>query len=445
MTQLSAQQLAGIAKIQNWHRGADGSFGADVFRLFGYAGTGKTTMAKEIPAALGLTGPKDVYYGTFTGKAAHVLRSKGAGPVSTIHSAVYFPTTNEAAKHALEAARATLTDLTALMDNWMGDETYEGIKGEELTKEGVAKRIAELGAEIPTLEANAKRVAWEWSPDSEWASASLIILDEVSMVSAKLAADVEAYGVPILVLGDPAQLPPVEGGGYYTNATPDHLLTEIHRQALDNPITALATRIRESQSVGLGLTRDDMTAASVRDAMQHDQVLCWSNKRRWAMISAMRQLLNRPKGEVVPGDRIMCLTNNKDLAVFNGQQFEVVHVAPGTLGPTLTVRTEEGAERVIPTYSDGFLGREMQDQAKHSGAGMRGNRMLATYAQAITVHKAQGSEWKSVYVVNETPAMMSMTRRKSGVDDAVSQGRQWLYTAVTRAQERVTITAPRSN
>jgi hypothetical protein len=118
--------------------------------------------------------------------------------------------------------------------------------------------------------------------------------------------------VPILVLGDPAQLPPVEGGGYYTNATPDHLLTEIHRQALDNPITALATRIRESQSVGLGLTRDDMTAASVRDAMQHDQVLCWSNKRRWAMISAMRQLLNRPKGEVVPGDRIMCLTNNKD-------------------------------------------------------------------------------------------------------------------------------------
>jgi exodeoxyribonuclease-5 len=432
MTQLSGQQLAGIDKIRQWYYGPRLD-GYDTlvrpFRLFGYAGTGKTTMAKEIPAALGL---RNVRYGTFTGKAAHVLRSKGAGPVSTIHSAIYFPTTSLEAKAELAQAREELAEL------YEANRSEPGEPGE-----GWKQDVARLEAAIPELEAAAKRMSWEWNPDSEWSTADLIILDEVSMVNAKLATDIEAYGVPILVLGDPAQLPPVEGGGYYTNAQPDHLLTEIHRSALDNPITAMATRVRESTSAGLGLTQDDMTPASIRHAMEHDQVLCWSNKRRWAMIKQIRAVLGRPDGQVVAGDRIMCLTNNKDLAVFNGQQFEVLEATPGTLGPTLRLRTEDGREVMIPVFAEGFLGREQQDQAKASGAGMRGGRMLATFSQAITVHKAQGSEWPRVYVVNETPAMMSMARKNKGAAEAVAQGRQWAYTAITRAQESVTITIPR--
>jgi exodeoxyribonuclease-5 len=430
MTQLAAQQIAGIEKIKNWYETSDHTFGAGLmnpFRLFGYAGTGKTTMAREIPRALGL---RDVRYGTFTGKAAHVLRSKGATPVSTIHSAIYMPTTSEEAKQALRDAREEQDDLLA-----------SGVLGSEPEAD---KRYAELTALIPQLKADAQRLSWEFNPMSEWATADLIILDEVSMVNAKLATDIEQYGVPILVLGDPGQLPPVEGGGYYTNATPDHLLTDVHRQALENPVLALATRVRESKGAALGLTPDDVRPASIRDAMEHDQVLCWSNKRRWAMIDTMRQLWGRPRGEPVAGDRIMCLTNNKDMAVFNGQQFEVLQVTPGLGGPTMQVRTEEGAERSINAFADGFLGREMQDQAKQSGAGERGNRMLATFAQAITVHKAQGSEWDRVYVVNETPAMISMTARRQGSTLANEQARQWMYTAATRAREQLTITAPRA-
>jgi exodeoxyribonuclease V len=448
MTQLSDQQRAGIDKIRQWYsevtdREYDG-FDTPIkpFRLFGYAGTGKTTMAKEIPAALGL---HNIRYGTFTGKAAHVLRSKGAQPVSTIHSAIYFPTTSLEAKAALQEAREELSYRTARRDDledYIGRGELEvtgGLKDELIE---IHAQIIDLEARIPELEAAAKRMSWEWNPDSEWSSADLIVLDEVSMVNAKLATDIEAYGVPILVLGDPAQLPPVEGGGYYTSAKPDHLLTEIHRSALDNPITAMATRVRESTSAGLGLTQEDMTPRSIRHAMEHDQVLVWSNKRRWAMTKQIRALLGRPDGQVVAGDRIMCLTNNKDLAVFNGQQFEVLAAAPGTLGPSLTLRTEEGREVVIPVFAQGFEGREAQDQIKASGVGTRGGRMLATFSQVITVHKAQGSEWPRVYVVNETPAMMNMARKSKGAAEAVSQGRQWLYTAVTRAQESVTITAP---
>ena len=49
----------------------------------------------------------------------------------------------------------------------------------------------------------------------------------------------------VLVLGDPAQLPPVKGGGFFTEAEPDVMLTEVHRQAADNPIIRLSMTIRE--------------------------------------------------------------------------------------------------------------------------------------------------------------------------------------------------------
>lgn len=427
MTTLTAEQRAGIERIRNWYENPAGPF-----RLFGPAGTGKTTMAKSIPEALGL---ERVRYATFTGKAAHVLRSKGAAPVSTIHSGIYYPTTSEEARERLRLAQTELAELA--------EEARSEPHAPHPDPEGLVSRMAELEIQIPILQAEARRMSWEWNEHSEWASADLIILDEVSMVGPKLAADIEAYGVPVLVLGDPAQLPPVEGGGHYTEAKPDFLLTEIHRQALESPVLELATRIRLSTDRRLGMTPADFTPASVAGAMRADQVLTWSNKRRWAMITVMRRMLGRPEGQVVPRDRVMCLTNNKDLAVFNGQQFDVLAVTPASLGPTLTVRTEEGQARTLPTYTDGFQGQDWERTAKSSGAGVRGGRMLATFANAITVHKSQGSEWGHVYVVNETPAMISTVSRREGVDQAVTQARQWMYTGATRASERLTITAPR--
>ena len=431
MSDLTAQQALGMEKLKHWYgRTEEDMFVADVFRWFGYAGTGKTYSAARVPEALGI---ERVAFGTYTGKAASVLRRSLAKygvsyPVTTIHSAVYFPTTSAEARQELAEARDELARL---------DVIGPAVNGME------AARLVELTARIPELEANARRLQFEFNPEGPWRDLDLIILDEVSMVNAKLASDIESYGVPILVLGDPAQLPPVEGGGYYTNAEPDHLLTDVQRQALESPVLELATRIRTSTTGRLGITEDDTTPASVRAAMGADQVLCWTNKRRWALLDAIRRQMGFPQGQPVAGDRIMCLTNNKDLAIFNGEQFTVLDSTPGTMGPTLTVQTETGLHRDIPTFIDGFLGRDMQDQAKQSGAGRTGNRMLATFAQAITVHKAQGSEWGHVYIANETPAMISITAKRQGSRAAVEQARQWLYTATTRARDKVTITAPR--
>src|SRR6202035_5203735 len=153
-------------------------------RLFGYAGTGKTTLARQV--AEGADGK--VLFAAFTGKAALVMRSKGCFGATTIHSLIYKPQ---------ESATAT-----------------------------------------PSFE------LWDEAPASK---AALIVIDECSMVDAELGRDLLSFGVPLLVLGDPAQLPPIQGGGFFTEADPDVMLTEVHRQAKDNPIIRLSMDIRAGE------------------------------------------------------------------------------------------------------------------------------------------------------------------------------------------------------
>lgn len=436
MTTLTAEQSSGIEAIKKWYEDAiDGLAGP--YRLFGPAGTGKTTMAKHIPAALGVSAK----FMAYTGKAAHVLTRKGV-EARTIHSSIYYPTADENARAELRKAERSLGILrNAPRDEPESDPEISAI----LTQGGgsIEETIADLSREITELTARTKRMSWEWNPEAMMEDMpGILILDEVSMVNEKLATDIERYEIPVLVLGDPSQLPPVEGGGHYINAQPDFMLEEIHRQALESPVLELATRIRLSQGGRLGMTGDDLEPASLAAAMQADQVIVWSNKRRWAMIDAMRRNWGRPNGVPVKDDRIMCLTNNRDLAVFNGQQFTVLHSTQTAMGPTVTVQDDDGRTRTIPTFADGFAGMDLEKQAKGSGAGIRGGRMLATFAQAITCHKSQGSEWNHVYVVNELPAMMGMTARREGQAAAEGHARRWIYTAVTRASERVTVTRP---
>ena len=185
-----------------------------VFRLFGYAGVGKTTLARHI--AEGARG--DAAFAAFTGKAALVLRSKGCVGATTIHSLIY---------NASEGA--------------------DGAPSFTLNRDGPASR------------------------------AGLIVIDECSMVDEELGRDLLSFGKPILVLGDPAQLPPVRGGGFFTAAEPDVMLTEIHRQAEDNPIIRLAGAVRRGEELPYGdygaakvIRRNEIAAPMVLDA---DQVL----------------------------------------------------------------------------------------------------------------------------------------------------------------------------
>ncbi len=77
----SPQQDDALMAIERWRRSQD----EQVFRVFGFAGTGKTTLARHV--AEGCDGP--VLFAAYTGKAAHVMRTKGCHDASTIHSLIY--------------------------------------------------------------------------------------------------------------------------------------------------------------------------------------------------------------------------------------------------------------------------------------------------------------------------------------------------------------------
>lgn len=416
--ELNAQQTEAMDKIINWYQ--DG--GGQPFRLFGFAGTGKTTLAAQLTEALGA---KPVF-GTYTGKAASVLRAKGVN-AGTIHSSIYRPVGNSETKRQLEAAQGELYDLEH--DEMLDDETRD-------------QEISQKQDLISQLEREMKTVGFVLNDMSEWTFADLIVLDEVSMVNERVGRDIESFGVPILVLGDPAQLPPVDGGGYFTQAEPDAMLTEVMRTAGDSPVLDLATRIR-STTRGNGLTDADIRTVDLDEAMAADQVLVWKNATRWGLTSAIRAALGRPAGRVVIGDRVMCLTNNKDIGILNGEQFMVVEVdaAPGQPGPRLLLQEidSDRPPRWIKAYADGFMNLGAEQAMKRNFGAYRGDRGAFTFANVVTVHKAQGSEWGSVYVVDQSDGVVAMARKEMSGAEAVAMGRRWIYTAVTRAQESVVI------
>ena len=364
MPVFTPHQDAALTAAANWLKGARGR--ASIFRLFGYAGTGKTTLVKHI--AEGVDGK--VLFAAFTGKAACVMRSKGCHSASTIHSLIY--------------------------------------------------RARESGEETPSFE------LWNDAPASK---AKLIIIDECSMVDAELARDLMSFGVPLLVLGDPAQLPPISGGGYFTDAEPDAMLTEVHRQAQDDPIVRLSMEIRAGNPLTQGqygetqvVRRDALDPKRVLDA---DQVLVGRNVTRRAYNARLRERRGFADALPMAGDKLVCLRNNRRKGLFNGglwmvkerpkprRQIIRMHLKPD----------EDLGERVItvsvrPECFTGAIEEFDWPQRKAYDE--------FDFGYVLTVHKAQGSQWDDVVLFDESGAFPDNRDR-------------WLYTGVTRAAKRLTI------
>lgn len=344
-------------------------------RVFGFAGTGKTTMAKEI--AEGIAG--DVLFMTFTGKAALVLRKKGCEGASTIHSAIYKPVEDPATGH------------TEFIRN----------------------------------------------PDSPVGAAALVVVDEVSMVGEDIGADLLSFGTKILVLGDPFQLPPISGEGFFTAQTPDVMLTEIHRQAADNPIIRISMDIREGRRLSLGQYGDSIVARRldvskdwVRDqVLQADQLLCGKNNTRQTFNRRARELkgiAGRPEAWMPTlGDKLVCLKNNRLKGLLNGGLWEVEKVDVARDKFKMRVASLDDPGAIVPvdveTPREFFQGTEKEMDWRE-----RKRADEFTFGQAMTVHKSQGSQWDNVLLFDESHVFREHADKH-------------LYTAVTRAAERVTV------
>ncbi len=357
----SPQQDAALRAVAKWLCDPSGS---QLFRLFGFAGTGKTTLAKEIAANTNCS----VQFAAFTGKAASVLRSKGCEDARTLHSLCY-----------------------RLRDDTNGEPIFE------------------------------------LNEDSDLNGTGLLILDECSMVGAALGRDVLSFGTKVLVLGDPMQLPPIDGEGFF-DGEPDVLLTEIHRQAAGNPIIHLATTVREGGRLQPGrYGESEVLAPGIRpDAdrvLGADQMLVGRNVTRRRKNSRMRCLLGFKGAVPSVGEKLVCLKNNRDRGLLNGELWTVEQLLSTTEASVqMRILTEVGiGSAIVHVPMHFFLGTEDKlDWSRKKYADH------FCFGYALTVHKSQGSQWDAVIVFDESQCFRENRARH-------------LYTALTRAARKITV------
>jgi exodeoxyribonuclease-5 len=370
MPQFTPHQDKALKSVADWLKAGPGSGGTpQVFRLFGYAGTGKTTLARHIADEA----DGEVKFAAFTGKAASVMRGKGCKGASTIHSLIY--------------------------------------------------RARESGEEIPSFD------LWDEAPASK---AELIIIDECSMVDAELGRDLLSFGVPVLVLGDPAQLPPIQGGGFFTEAEPDAMLTEVHRQAQDDPIVRLSMDVRAGEYIEPGrygdtyvLRKNDLDPQRVLEA---DQVLVGRNVTRRTYNKRMRERRGFEGEMPSAGDKLVCLRNNRKKGLFNGGLWTVKDRG-GRKGAKTGIMTM----RLLPDDDTATRGVKVSVRPECFTGGIehvdwqrRKPYDEFDYGYVLTVHKAQGSQWDDVVLFDESFAFPESRER-------------WLYTGITRAARKLTV------
>lgn len=367
MTTFTPHQNAALKAVADWIKAKPGEGATpQVFRLFGYAGTGKTTLARHI--ADGVDG--DVKYAAFTGKAALVMRNRGCDGASTIHSLIY--------------------------------------------------RARESGEEQPNFE------LWDDAPASK---AKLIVIDECSMVDAELGRDLLSFGAPLLVLGDPAQLPPIQGGGFFTDSEPDAMLTEVHRQAQDDPIVRMSMAVREGRTLETGQFGDsEVVKRSALDpdrVMRADQILVGRNNTRRAYNMRVREKQGIEDPLPVAGDKLVCLRNNRKKALFNGGLWRVKaraqsksRIVTMRLSPDEDFGTKVTKVSVRADCFSGGIEDIPWEQRKPYDE--------FDYGYVLTVHKSQGSQWDDVVLFDESFAFQDSRAR-------------WLYTGITRAAKKLSI------
>lgn len=392
----NGQQAQALDDVAKWLHDPNAG---QIFRLFGYAGTGKTTLAKHLAAhEPGLT-----LFAAYTGKAASVLRERGCADASTLHSLLY--SVRDKDRSELLRLREELKNMDPKHPDWAETAAMERAELERVRK--------------PSFSVN---------PDSVLRDANLLVVDEVSMVDGRIGRDAESFGKKILVLGDPAQLPPVKGGGYFTNVKPNVLLTEIHRQAADNPIIRWATMAR--QGVVIPYANEGLARKMKREAINDEwltrsagQILTGKNETR----RRLNQLIRQTRGFTDPlpmkGDALVCLMNDHQLGVLNGVTCRANSDAshdvgtPDALGLDVSYEGRLLLDQVLDTGP--FLGRDGDPFRKY---------LQMDYGYCLTVHKSQGSQYPTTTLYDDGFGKREPETRK-----------RWLYTAITRAENQLYI------
>ena len=371
-----------------------------IFRITGYAGTGKTFLISQIRKAISSVNFR-VAFVTLTGKAASVLRvtlnSHNAlfeeDFVGTIHSLIYKP----AFKYSNE----------------------------------LNKKII---------------VGWRRRYNNELDS-DIIFIDESSMVSKDIWQDLKSYNRTIIAFGDDGQLPPIDDS-HSLLKNPDFHLTEIQRQANNSPIIKLAHYVRNGGIIPVNkmyskdvfkLNWNDPECKRVFNNIIMDEntiILCGFNTSRVVLNKMIRDKMGFKNTEPYPNERIICLKNNHKTKLMNGQIGTMLWYMPESKNMfRLTIDVDGDVYECITTNNQfGKTNYNLFEKSKENTKMLRyANKKgydldYFDYGYAISVHKSQGSEWEKVILFEQ---------RSSYWDDELYK--KWLYTAITRARKKLFI------
>ena len=363
--------------------------------ISGYAGSGKSTLVRFIIEALDAD-ENDVCYCAFTGKAAEVLRKKGNKNACTLHKLLY--------------------------------------------------------ESIPKPDGGFFR-----KPKS-FLGYKIIVVDEVSMAPKTLIDLLFTHNVYVICLGDPGQLPPIDKEE--DNHLLDHphvFLDEIMRQAQESEIIKLTMKIRNGESIdyynGKEVKIIPYSDLNTGVLQWGDQILTATNAKRQTINNQMRQLLNYPN-HPVDGDKMICLRNYWEDFSVNGDplingtigilknSFQTWREIPRFVKSNIRKFDVLVGDLVVPETNDVYQMTEMDRQMIITGEKCCDWRLSYklgklrprygeivpkefTYAYAITIWKAQGSEWNNVVVLEESFPFDRETHKRA------------MYTAATRASKRL--------
>lgn len=375
-----------------------------------------------------------------TNKAAAVLRARGV-PATTIHRILYTPVYHPAYERvarwlAGEGERPAPDPLT--------DEQLDRAKASHEALGSIPAALAAAG-----LRGTDFITGWTRREDP----LDIGLVDEASMLDARALADLQAIFPTLLLFGDPAQLPPVQGqGGMVFERLPAEQrrhLSRIHRQEADSPILELAEALGdpdldfadfEALLRDLAARDPRVTVADRAEAalMARSPMLVWRNATRIRLIHAWRQAYGAPEDALLPGEPLVC--DGIELPLKHRQQrfklearglvkgAQVIYLGPGSRPGFSRLHVVGAEEPQVGVASIIRIEKEGEEEPFIPYAARMGATFL--HGAAVTIHKAQGSQWDSVQVF--APDLWAAAR--SGRSEAGQPlWKRLAYVAITRS------------
>lgn len=370
--------------------------GDSVIRLSGAAGTGKTTLIRELHDAL-----PDSVVCTPTNKAAQVLRTKGI-PATTFYRKFYIL--------------------------------------EEATED---RRLRFISCKR-WLETNFNGAL----PEGKISYAPILIIDEATMVNTISYREMMRMCDTLILVGDEHQLPPVgdreNPAGLFGSEMPDATLTEVMRQAEGSQILELADAIRRSSPKVRSMLGFFEPEQEFRELIQQGvQAICFTNNERRRINMVARKALGLKTPWPVVGEKLI-VTNNYSEDLLNGTMVEILDLEWDQIKPWAMATLDFGeGKKTCRLNMQAFSEDQVSSYRDQLEATMRARLnsdedlgVETTFGYCLTAHKAQGSEWEKVVVFDQSSIVHRVQANNPSPQMSPEEYvRRWLYTCITRARK----------